>query len=370
MRLLESRGNQVFPFIDDNRRIAEMHPWQIATRALWSRESYDTFLEYIDHVNPHVCHFHNTLPLLSPSVYAACRTRGIPIVQTLHNYRLICVNAILYRDGHVCEDCVGKSIPWPGVIHACYRNDLPASGVVAAMLAYQKLIGSWSKNADIFVALTDFARDKFIQGGLPADRIRVKPNFITPDPGPGPGGGEFALFVGRLVPEKGLDTLLAAWTDQEPRWNLKIVGDGPMIGKVQRAAEGNARIEALGRIPLEEVMQLMKHAEALVLPSESYEGFPRTVVEAFSVGLPVIASDLGSLSTLISDGVNGLSFAPADPQALHDRVALLERDNQLHEALRAGSRRAYETSFSPESNYQMLLEIYREAISIVADNHS
>lgn len=365
-RLLESHGHQVFPFIDDNRRIAEMHPWQIATRALWSRESYDTFLEYIDHVKPELCHFHNTLPLLSPSVYSACRARGIPIVQTLHNYRLICVNAVLYRDGHVCEDCVGKLIPWPGVIHACYRNDLPASGVVAAMLAYQKLIGSWSKNADIFVALTDFAKDKFIKGGLPADRIRVKPNFISPDPGPGDGEGGYALFVGRLVTEKGLFTLLEAWSGLETSWDLKIVGDGPLLGTIQHSAESNECIHALGRVPLKEVLQLMKAAEVLVVPSEWYEGFPRTVVEAFSVGLPVIASDHGSLSTLIREGENGLRFPAGDPQALRECATRLDQDRELHRLLRMGSRKTYETRFSPESNYRMLIDIYREAMELTS----
>lgn len=356
--MLRQHGHEVFPFVDDNRRIQEMHTLQIAARALYSRDSYRTFLEYLDYARPDLCHFHNTLPLLSSSVYNACRERGVPVVQTLHNYRLICPVATLFRDGRACEDCVGKYIPWPGVLHACYRDDRSASAVIASMITYQKLTGRWSTNADLFIAVTEFARSKFIQGGLPAERIRVKPNFVAKDRGMGDGDGGYFLYVGRLTKDKGLETLVKAWEDMDQPLPLHIVGNGPMRAELEQAASLNPFMEMKGFIPIDQVFEEMKGAMALVFPSLNYEGFPRTIVEAFSVGLPVIASDLGSIATIVTHGHDGLLFPAGDPEALRASVMHISEDEGLRKSLREGSRRDFENRFNAERNYARLMEIY------------
>lgn len=270
---------------------------------------------------PQVVHFHNTFPLISPAAYYAARAANVPVVQSLHNYRLLCANATFYRNGHVCEDCLGAFAPWRGVAHACYRDSRAASSVVAAMLAFHRARGTWVDLVDAYiVALTADACDKFVRGGLPAERLITKPNVVYPDPGQGPGLGGYALFAGRLVAEKGVATLLSAWQHLADPPPLKIAGAGPMADAVTKVASRCRAIEWLGEVSNARVEALMKDAHVLVVPSVWYEGLPRVIAEAFAVGLPVIASDLGAMSSLIEHQHNGLHFRPGDAADLADQV--------------------------------------------------
>ena len=226
--LLESYGHRVVRYITHNDRVAELNSVTLAGKTVWNSSAYRELRNLIHLEQPDVAHFHNTFPLVSPAGYYAARAEGVPVVQTLHNYRLLCPNALFFRDGGVCEDCKSKAITWPGVVHKCYRGSRAASGVVTAMLTTHRALRTWRKKVDVYIALTEFARRKFIEGGLPAGKIIVKPNFVYPDPGPGEGEGGFALFVGRLSFEKGVGTLLAAWEHLDRRIPLKIVGDGPL----------------------------------------------------------------------------------------------------------------------------------------------
>jgi glycosyltransferase involved in cell wall biosynthesis len=284
------------------------------------------------------------------------------VIQTLHNYRLLCPSAIFFRDGHACENCLGKLIPWPGVLHRCYRDSRAATGAVAAMLVVHRLLRTWERTVDIFIALTEFARQKFIQGGLPADRVVVKPNFVYPDPGPGAHDGGYALFAGRLSPEKGVRTLLAAWERLGPGIPLKIAGDGPLAREVARACERHPQIEWLGAQPLERVYALMGAAALVIAPSEWYETFGRVVVEAYAKGTPVIASDLGALAELVEDGRTGLRFRPGNPEDLAAKVAWAWRHPRELAAMGREARREYELKYTAERNYELLMEIYRLAI--------
>jgi glycosyltransferase involved in cell wall biosynthesis len=334
---------------------------RLARATLWNRAAYRDLRDLIRRERPHVAHFHNTFPLISPAAYHAARAEGLPVVQTLHNYRLLCPNALFYRDNRVCEDCMGKLIPWPGVLHACYRESRASSGVVAAMLAAHRAIGTWTSVVDLYIALTEFARQKFIQGGLPAGKIVTKPNFIYPDPGPGEGRGKYLLFVGRLSREKGVDTMLSAWESLKGQAYLKILGDGPLAPAVARATERDGRVEWLGRQPRDRVLALMKDAQALLFPSVWYEGFPAVIVESYAVGLPVIASDLGSMSSLIEHGRTGYHFRHGDPRALAEQVERTITHPQEIEGMRAGARAEYEAGYTAERNYRMLIEIYQTA---------
>ena len=361
-RLLRSHGHEVIQFTRHNDAIRQMPSWQLALRTVWNRQTSAELRRTIRRERPCLVHFTNTFPLLSPSAYYAARKEGVKVVQSLHNYRLLCPNALFLRNGSACEACLGKAVPWPAVRYACYRNDRRSTAVVAGMLAFHRALGTWSRAVDLFLALTEFGRGKFIQGGLPAEKIAVKPNFAPADPGPAKGAGGYAVFVGRLSAEKGIDTLLAAWTQGALEVPLIIVGDGPLADRVRQAAALNPRIQWLGQQPSERVIEIIGAATLLVLPSITYEGFPKTIVEAFSRGTPVVGSNFGAMAELIDDGRTGLLFAPGDPESLRDSVKRLFCNTDGLGQMRLAARKEFEQKFTSEANYRILMAAYRRAL--------
>jgi len=358
--LLERMGHEVIPFVEDNARLGGMNPVKAALNAVWSGEAQEKIRRLIREKKPDVAHFHNTFLMISPAAYYACKEEGVPVVQTLHNYRLLCVNALFFREGRVCEDCLGR-LPWRGVVRGCYRGSPLASGVVAAMLTTHRALGTWARGVDVYIALTEFARRKFMEGGLPAEKIVVKPNFVHPDPGPGEGEGGYALFVGRLSPEKGIRTLLRAWERLGGRVPLKVVGDGPLAEEVRGAAGRLPGVEWLGRKGQEEVYALMGDAAFLVFPSEWYETFGRVAIEAFAKGTPVLAADIGAVAEVTDHGRTGLHFRPGDPEDLAEKVEWAwTHPNDLREMGRE-ARREYEQKYTAEKNYEILMDIYERA---------
>lgn len=360
--LLREKGDEVQPLTFHNRDLEGLPSWKQAALTLWNREAYCRVREAIRAQRPDIVHIHNTFPLASPAVVHAAKAEGVPVVMTLHNYRLLCVNALFFREGRVCEDCLGR-LPWRGVVRGCYRGSPLASGVVAAMLTTHRALGTWARGVDVYIALTEFARRKFMEGGLPAEKIVVKPNFVHPDPGPGEGKGGYALFVGRLSPEKGVRTLLRAW-ERLKGIPLKIVGDGPLRAEMEDLVRGGGLegVEMLGRRPREEVLGLMREAGVLVFPSECYENFPMTVAEAFACGLPVVASRLGAMAGIVEDGRTGLLFAPGDAEDLAAKVAWLFSHPEELARMRREARAEYEAKYTAERNYQLLMEIYGQAL--------
>lgn len=356
--LLERHGHTVERHIEDNERIAELGMVRTAARTVWSQESYRAVRQVLRKGHFDVVSCQNTFPLLSPSVYYAAQAERVPVVQTLRNYRLLCANAYFFRDEKACESCMGKLFPWPGVQHACYRDSKAGSLVLATMLATHRIMRTYHEQVDLYVALTEFGRRKFIEGGLPAAKITVKPNFVDPDPGPGQGEGGYLLFVGRLSEEKGLSTLLAAWRSLLSPVPLKIAGEGPLQGFVEQAVRENPNVEYLGRRSGPEILELMGRAKALVFPSQWYEGLPRTIIEAFAKGTPVIATRLGAMETLVDHGRTGLHFAPGDAADLRSQVEWLLEHPAAREAMRRAARRAFETQFTAEANYQRTMQIF------------
>lgn len=361
-KLLEERGHEVLRHEKHNDQVAELGAVALAAKTIWNAESYAEVRALIRRERPHIMHVHNTLPLLSPSIYHAARAEGVAVVQTLHNFRLLCPNALFLRDGHTCEACLGRRIPLPGIIHACYRGSRAATGAIAAMLAVHRGLGTWTRRVDAFIALTEFARSKFVEGGLPADAIAVKPNFVDPDPGCGDGNREYALYVGRLSPEKGLDTLLAAWRELDGSIPLKIVGDGPLAGQLAAELPDVRNVEWLGSLPADRVIEVMKAARVLVFPSRWYEAFPLVIAEALAVGLPVIASNMGSMTKLIEHGRTGLHFRPGDARDLASQVRWAFAHPDATSRLGVEARRTYLASYTADANYRMLLDIYETAI--------
>ncbi len=359
--LLARYGHRVVPVSATTQDPAEAGPLgksRFAVNAIWSRDWYGRMLALLDRHRPDLVHVHNVFPTMSPAVYHACRRYGAAVVQTLHNFRHICPAATCYRDGAVCEDCVGRVIPWPGVVHGCYHGSRGQTAVVAMMLAVHRMLGTWTDTVDAYIALTGWARRKFIQGGIPADRIVVKPNFVHPDPGPGEHRGDYALFVGRLSTNKGLGTLLTAWRGLRRTGALTIVGDGPLNAMVASPPPG---VRWIGRQPRETVLAMMREARILVCPSEWYEGFPLTIAEAFATGLPVVASRLGAMAEVIEHGRTGLHFEPGDALDLAAKVEwALDHPGEMA-TMGRNARQEFETKFTAERNYETLTGIYRAA---------
>ncbi len=357
-QLLREMGHEVDLYEEHNDRVTDSNPAQMALRTVWSAESYNIVKRKLAASTYDLIHVQNFFPLISPSVYYAAKARGIPVVQTLRNYRLLCPNALFFRDGRVCEDCLGKFIPYPGVLHGCYRGDRAASATTAAMLTVHRAMGTWLEMVDVYIALTNFARAKMIAGGLPAEKIVVKPNFVHPDPGLGEGRGGYALYVGRLSIEKGLDTLLAAWKQLGQPIPLKIVGDGPLASEVVEATKRLPDVKWLGRRPMAEVYELMGEAMALIFPSKWYETFGRVAVEAFARGTPVIASKIGAIAELVHHGRTGLHFHPGDSLDLAAQVEwALQHPEQLARMRRA-ARAEFEANYTASKNYEQLMKIY------------
>jgi glycosyltransferase involved in cell wall biosynthesis len=361
--LLESHGHEVLRYTRHNDQVSEMGRLELARKTIWNREVHQELCDLIARVRPGVVHCTNTFPLLSPAVYDAAHARGVPVVQSLHNYRLLCPNALFLRDGRVCESCLGKTIPWPGVVHGCYRDSRAATGVLAAMLSLHRLRRTWTRKVDRYIALAEFARQKLIDGGLPGERIVVKPNFVPSAPAAGEGGGGFALFVGRLSPEKGVAVLLEAWKQVRSAMPLKIVGDGPMAGQVQQAAASDARIEWLGRQPSEDVMRQMRDATLLVIPTICYEVCPKTLIESFAAGTPVLASRLGSMIEMVDHDRTGWHFEPGNAASLAACIDRVWPSRQELQGIRRKARREFEARYTADANYAALMQIYRDAIT-------
>ena len=349
--LLRSHGHAVETYFRSNDDVGSMSSLALARHTLWSPRTTHDLVELIHRFQPDVIHAHNTFPLISPSLYWAAARAGVPVVQTLHNFRLMCLNAFFLREGRVCEDCLGH-LPWRGVVHKCYRGSGAASAVLAGMLTLHRGLGTYRNKVARYIALNDFCRNKFIEGGLPAARIAVKPNFVDL-PAPEALARQGLLFVGRLAVEKGVVTLAQA-AALLPNARLRVAGDGPEAAVL----DGVGGVTRLGSQPGEVVRQEMNRAVALVIPSIWYENFPRTIVEAFACGLPVIASRIGALTELVYDGETGLLFEPGNPRDLADRMTWALAHPERMAEMGCKARTQYTMKFSAEINYRRLMEIY------------
>jgi glycosyltransferase involved in cell wall biosynthesis len=361
-RLLEGAGVDVRQVLFDNADLRESRSVvgdvRLASSAIWSRAAERRVRAEVAAHRPQVMHVHNTFAAASPSVYAAASAHGVPIVQTLHNYRLVCPAATAFRDGHACTDCVGRLLPWPAVAHRCVRGSVAQSAVATATISVHRALGTFNRRIGTFVALTSFQRQLMVDGGLPARRIRVIPNFLEPDPGLGGDDRDGVAFVGRLAEEKGIVALLGA-AAREPGV-VRVIGDGPRAPLVEQAAKGG-HVEYLGPLEPSAVRDEMRRAAALVVPSTCFEGFPMVVVEAYATGTPVIASRLGSLAEIVEDGVTGLLVTPGDATELARSVRWAVDHPEAMREMGATARRRYESRFRGPSHLAALVDAYQAA---------
>ena len=357
--LLRDAGHEVVCHEADNPRDPGATLMALL-RSPWNTSSARRLASFVKDRSFDVAHVHNTWFALSPSILHALRERAIPVVVTLHNYRLVCVNAMLYRDGGPCEDCVGK-LPWRGVHHRCYNDSIVASGMAAATVAANRGRGTWNRDVDAAIALTEFARRRLIQGGVPAERLVVKPPHVA-DPGPRrqpPSASHTVIYVGRLSEGKGVSVLLDAWSEAAPPGlNLVIVGEGPLRESIERRAA--AGVHLLPWQAPNDVQALMLGARALVFPSQWYETFGLSAVEGLAAGLPVLAPDDTAVGEVVSGG--GPPLVPRG-DAEHWSAALQKLcDDASVDAWGARSRARYEQHFTPSRSLERLLTVYGEAI--------
>jgi glycosyltransferase involved in cell wall biosynthesis len=361
--LLEAAGVEVVAYTKSNDDVDERDRGQVLRTAAsmsWSRRTYDELTRLLRHHRPDVAHFHNTFPLITPSAYAACRDAGVPVVQALHNYRWLCCAGTFFRDGAVCELCTAGH-PWEGVRHSCYRDSTAGTLAVAWMLKRNWENGTFAGLVDVYVALSAFAAERFAAGGLPRDRIVIKPNYVDSIGPASAGGGGYAVFAARLSEEKGVRTLLEAWRGLRDV-PLKVVGDGPLLGEMRSIVEREGLpVEFTGMQPRPVVLDLIGRAELQVIASECFEGFPLVLVESYARGTPVVASRIGSLVELVAPGRTGLHFEPADAGAMAACVRRLWSDADLRARIRVAARREYEDRYTPEQNLELMLAIYARA---------
>ena len=369
-RMLERAGHQVALLGRDSdgvRAFGALGAVSAAVRVPWNPGIFGEVRREIDRFRPDVVHVHNTFPLISPAVFHAIGDR-VPRVLTLRNWRLSCAAAIPMRDGEVCTECIGRRSVQPALLHGCYRGSRLATLPIAAGIALHRAIGTWDRQVEAYVALTDFQRERMVEGGLPAHLVHVKPNFFggSPLPLPWEARDEAVVYAGRLSSEKGVDVLGEAWL----RWGaqapeLRIAGAGPLAASLAEAASRrpDVRIRFLGQLPSAEVAEQIARARLVVLPSLCFETFGMVVCEAFAHGTPVAVSDLGALPSVIRPGGSGLTFAPGDPDSLLDAVRAAWTGGRL-QALSAGARSDYETRYTEQVNVERLLEIYRNAAMV------
>lgn len=366
-QLLERNGHQVLTYVRSNHELdAQSAAKRVALvkNIISADDSAREIRAILRTERPEIVHVHNTFLMISPSIFAVCREERVPVLQTLHNYRLSCPAASFYRDGQVCEECSQHSL-FRSIQHGCYRDSRLSTAAVALMLQVHRVKRTWQDSVSGYLALTEFARDKFVENGIPPEKIHVKPNFVYPDPGEKLAAGSFALFAGRLTEEKGLTTLLAAWSRLAKPIPLEIVGDGPLRAELEAQAEKMdlQQVTFRGRLSTSETRALMKQAALLIVPSVWFETFSLNIAEAFACGTPVLCSRLGAMRENVADQRTGLHFTAGDTADLAEKVEWAWEHAREMAAMGKEARREYERRYTPERNYSLLMKIYRQTVN-------
>jgi len=378
VELLKRNGIEVITYIEHNDRIKEYGLWGrfiLPFTNIWSLKTYRKLRQVLKKEKPDIAHFHNIWYLISPSAYYACKDEGVPVIQTLHNFRIFCANGLLMREGRICEECIIKvktgnrlevigdrlKIVKNALKYGCYRNSRLYSLPVAFTEYFHWAKKTWINKVDEYIALTEFGKNKFVEAGLPAEKIFVKPNFLPNPPEPNYSHQNYACFIGRISEEKGVDLLIEAFKLlRNSQFKLKIIGDGPLRNHFEEKIkkEGINGIEFLGRKEHLESIEILKNAKFLMLPSIWYEMFPVTLIEAFACGKPVVASNLGVFAELVQDGITGLLFEVGNVEDLAEKIEWMIGNDCLE--MGKNARELFEERYSERKNFEILMEIYNK----------
>ncbi len=358
--LLETAFPVVRYELDNRKEISSRNIVPTAINLAWSKRSYRAIRNLIQKKRPTIAHFHNTFPLMTASAFDACREENIPVIQTIHNYRTLCATGTFFRKGQVCTECVSHG-PWHSLRYGCYRGSRLATAAVARMQRAHQKNNTLEKKIDQFIALTDHSRDQLIQMGIPAEKITIKPHFVIDPKDPREGPGNRALFVGRLDQEKGVQTAIQAF-GKRLGCGLDIVGSGPQREELEKYAEKSPSISFLGHLPPSRVNELMRQARMLIFPSVCFEMFPRVLVEAMSLGIPIIASRTGGIPEIVEEEKNGLLFDPGNADDLARKVEQILQNPEQNITMGKTSREMYQEKYSPEKNVEQLTALYQTVL--------
>ncbi len=366
-QLLESKGHSVLSYTRQNSEINGMTivgKTMIPLRAVWSRIDYEEIRVLAERERPDVAHFHNIFPLVSPSAYRACKNAGIPVVQTLHHFRIVCPGALLFREGSVCEECSGMRF-LPGILHGCYRDSSLQTAGMAAIVYFHRMIRTWQNCVDLYIVLSDFALDTYVRLGFPSRSFYVKTNFLQEPVEPTYEDLGYGIYIGRIGEEKGIPSLLDALR-MCPELPFKIIGDGPLKEYLVRKIE-EYQLENVEYLGVKNHSQCMEHllkARFLVLASLWYEGVPMVLLEAMSAGKPAVVSNIGVMSEMVKDGVNGFVFTPGADNELAKIMKILNTDPAQAERMGQKGRTIFEEKYTRDVNYQMIMDAYTRAIDL------
>jgi glycosyltransferase involved in cell wall biosynthesis len=355
--LLQRHGHEVMLYRRDNADLDALPRWQAAVDSVWSKRTVMEVGRLLRSFRPHLIHAHNTFPLISPSLYGVAEELSIPVVQTLHNFRLLCPQAMLMRNGRYCDDCVGRW-PWRAVLHRCYRGSLTQSAVSAGMVSGHRMLGTWRDRVSRYIVLNQMCREIFIRGGLPPDKLCIKPNFVEAAGVPGDHMRHGGLFIGRLAVEKGVLTLAQA-IRQKPVTRITVCGSGPL----QAIVEQSDGLNYIGFEQGEALRARIASAEFLVMPSTGIESFGLAAIEAFACGTPVIASRHGGLREIVEHGHNGLLVTPGNADELADAIAYAVANPMQMRRMGLEAYQTYLARYTPERNYTALLDIYHQVLT-------
>ena len=355
--LLQRHGHEVMLYRRDNAELDALPRWQAAMDSVWSKRTVVEAGRLLASFRPHLIHAHNTFPLISPSLYGIADELGIPVVQTLHNFRLLCPQAMLMRNGRYCDDCVGRW-PWRAVLHRCYRGSLAQSAVSAGMVSGHRMLGTWRDRVCRYIVLNQMCREIFIRGGLPPEKLSIKPNFVEANDVPGEHKRRGGLFIGRLAAEKGLLTLAQA-IRQTPVTRIAVCGSGPL----QAFVEQSEWLDYIGYEQGEALRTRIRNAEFLVMPSTGIESFGLAAIEAFACGTPVIASRHGGLREIVEHGHNGLLVTPGNADELAEAIAYAVSNPIQMRRMGLEAYQTYLARYTPERNYSTLMAIYHQTLA-------
>jgi len=322
----------------------------------FERQIFNEVRALIEQEKPDVAHFHNSFFMIGPAAYEACFDAGIPVVQSLHNYRFLCAAATFYHRGRVCEECLSLGRR-AGISHGCWHGSMLSTWLLTRVIREYEKRGIL-RRINRFIVSSDFSRRKYLEAGWDTGHVVVKPNFLDTDPGCGPFQGKHVLYAGTLQPYKGVATLLKAWGSRSWPIPLKIVGTGPLARELSSLGVGN--IEWLGQRSQGEVLSLMKDALCVVVPSECYENFPRVIIEAYACGVPVVASRLGAMAELVEDGKMGLLFEAGTPDKLASAISRLISEPVLAAQMGQAARQIFEERYTASVNYDQILRVYQQ----------
>jgi glycosyltransferase involved in cell wall biosynthesis len=363
--ILIRRGHDVKTIFFDNKAIdGFFSKIGAAFGSVYNFSSAKQVSVSIEQFKPDIIHIHNLFFIASPSILYAASKKNIPVVLTLHNYRLICANALLMREGEICELCVNKKFPFSGIKYRCYRNSSAESAVVTSITGIHKFLNTWKNKIHTYITLNEFSRSKLLHSSLdiPPNKMITKPNFV-PDPGEANMQRDnFFLFAGRIVKEKGVHVLAKAFATM-PENKIVIIGEGPELKNLQNEFKNFSNITFTGRLEKQKVNDYMKRCKAFICPSIWYEGAPLTIIEAFATGTPVIASRLGSMAETITDGFNGLHFTANDENDLCEKISLFIKETETNFTFYKNARQTYLEKYHEDIHYSAILKIYENVIA-------